>query len=386
MSKPLIVAIDDAEGEVKPLVSDDLELTVFHPDDEELPDKLSETIGAASLILLDQKFNDEKNPLSLRAADGASFVGHLRSWSRQNAQALPPIVLLTNESEAFKNEVPSVGASLPLSGSFVGREFQIAPALDVEWIQHKSEDSTANRIWYLAKAVVTAREAIEDDGVSLEDLAGFLCLSADQVWTERAKEELRGARPPVSQKDGSGQEPCGPTQVIRWMCHRALPFPGMFLSDLYAAWALGMTVEAFQKMAEIATAKEKPEAPWLKELDAAEYGGPLWHFQGRRWWKSGIDHLVWKLDLEASKQKDRTKAFASLAPNVEIGTLSSASAHVVTWTPELLEGEISSIDEAVQLHPPGWPVEALDPWIRVADTENDAVLKAMIETADLPKE
>jgi hypothetical protein len=89
------------------------------------------------------------------------------------------------------------------------------------------------------------------------------------------------------------------------------------------------------------------------------------------------------VDQEASKRRDRAQAFASLASNVESGKLNSASTHVVTWTPDLLEGAISSIDDAVQLHPPGWTAEALDPWILRADAENDSVVQAMIEAADL---
>jgi hypothetical protein len=380
MSDNLIIGIDDDESELAPNVPDGFKLEVVDPNDEKLADKLAERIGSACLILLDQKFNTEPK-LSLKASDGASFVAHLRSWARQEAKGLAPVVLFTADNEAFKNEIPAVGPALPLNGTFVGREFQIAPSLDVEWVQHKGEDNAKARIAQLAEASAQARSTIGDDGASLEELEELLCLPEDRVWTERAKEELRAARPPVTQNESAVPEPCGPSQAIRWMCHRALPFPGMLLSDLYAAWALGVSVEVFKNMAELAD--NTHATAWLSDLDDAEYYGPLDEFLGRRWWKSGIDYVAYKLDQETSKQKDRARAFNLLAPSVEIGKLHSTSTHVVTWTADLVENEISSIDDSVQLRPPGWPVEALEPWILKSDMDNDAVLQAMAESSDL---
>lgn len=379
MSKPFILAIDDDESEVEPLIADEFESRVIDPNDGKLADQLSESIGSASLILLDHKFNNDAQPLSLRAADGASFVSHLRSWSRRESKALPPLILFTSDEEAFANEIPQVGAAVPISGSFVGREHLIAPALDVEWILHKSNDATPEQISRLVRAAVDCQNAIGSNGTSLTELATLLDLSDDHAWSERAKEDLRAARPPVTQADDAESQPCGPSQVIRWLCHRALPFPGMLLSDLYAAWAIGVSLEVFQKMA----MAPLDTSDWLSELDQGEYLGTLDGFIGRRWWKAGIDNLVWKLDQESSNLGSRKQAIRSLAPGIEIGKFNSASSYVVTWTPELLENEISPIEDAAQLRPPGWPAEALDPWILKSELHNDAILQSMIDTTDI---
>jgi hypothetical protein len=380
MSKHLILAIDDVEEEVMPNIpGEPFYVRVIDPNDADLPKKLSGVIASATLILLDQKFNAGPTPLSLMASDGASFVSHLRSWARMDGKSLAPIVLFTNEDEAFKNEITAIGAAIPLNGTFVDREFQLAPALDVEWIQHKGENDAKSRIEDLAYASLDAQEVAGTNGISLEQIECLLEVPSESAWTDRAREELRGARPPVSHKDEEGAKRlCGPAQFIRWMCHRALPFPGMFFSDLYAAWALGLSIDAFRSIIEL-----NPTTPWLQDLAASEYGGPLYEFLGRRWWRAGIDHLVWTLDQESSKQQDRQNAFRVLVPHVEVGEIRSSSTHVVTWTPTFVESEIISIDDAVQLHPPGWPAEALDPWLSRADTEGDKVLQAMVEVADL---
>lgn len=379
MSKPLILAIDDVEDEVRPIVPDaDFEVEIVEPDDINLSGKLTDVIESAVLILLDQKFNAEPNPLSLTAADGASFVSHLRSWSRKTGKALAPIILVTNDDQAFANEIPAIGATLPLSGSFLGREFQVAPALDVEWVQHKIANDARTRIQALAHASLAANEIVGADGASLEEIERLLDLSTEVVWYDKAREELRSARPPVSQRDDIPATQCGPSHVIRWLCHRALPYPGMFFSDLYAAWSLGISLEGLHSLADTDMA-----TPWLKDFNDAEYSGPLCEFAGRRWWRAGIAHLVWTLDQEASKLRDHNAAWASLAPGTSLGELRPTSTRVVAWTPTFTEHEIIPIDNAVQLHPPGWPAEALDPWLAESDTKNDKVLQAMIEAADL---
>ena len=153
-----------------------------------------------------------------------------------------------------------------------------------------------------------------------------------------------------------------------------LPYPGLLFSDLYAAWALGMSQEDFHKITEM-----NPDTQWAADLSDTQYTGPLYQFMGRRWWKSGIDYLVWKLDQETVRQGDRQKAWQILVPGVQIEEIYSASTHVVSWTPELREGKISEIDECAQLRPPGWPAEALEPWILRSDLDNDSILQAMAE-------
>ncbi|EJN10758.1 hypothetical protein PMI42_05926 [Bradyrhizobium sp. YR681] len=372
-----VLSIDDAEEEVAPLVSGEHTLEVVDPGDEDLAQKLAEKLPLASVILLDQKFFADMDPLSLKAADGASFVAHLRSWSRKGAIALAPLILLTNEEQAFANEVPAVGAALPLGGTFVGREFRIAPALDVEWVQLKSADGTKSRIDQLVRASDNAASLVGDDGVSLAELEDLLCLPSDRIWTEKARLELRAARPPVSQTSDEASDPFGASQIIRWLCHRALPFPGMLFSDIHAAWALGVSVEDFRSIR-----SSSAETPWMDDLIEAEYCGPLDEFMGRRWWKSGIDYLVWKLDQEAVRQGDRASAIKVLAPGAQVKEFFSVSAHVVTWTPDLQEETISSIDDSAQLRPPGWPVEALEPWIQKCDLDNDAILTSMVAEDD----
>jgi len=380
-SKPLILAIDDDEREIRAKIPSGFTCEVVDPrKKEEFSDQISKFIDTASLILIDHKFWDQPAPLSLTAMDGASFVAHLRSWSRLNEKKLAPIVMFTNEAQAFANEIPAVGAAKPIGGTFVKREHRLAPTLDVEWIQFKAEDDATDHIADLANAYIDTQKAAGTDGASLDDIESLLKLPPEAIWTIRAREELQSARPPVNQTKGGGAELTrGPSQIVRWLCHRALPYPGLFLSDLYTAWALGISREALEKL----SACDPTITQWASQLHACKYSGPLNRFLGQRWWRAGIDQTVWQLDEEARKAGSRQQAFKTLAPNIDLGELKSPASHVVIWTDDFREDAIVPTNKAVQLHPPGWPAEALEPWMLKAEVENDPVLKAMCDPSDL---
>ena len=223
------MSIDDAEEEVLAVFSDNqFDIRIVDPNDTELAKKLAELLPTASLILLDQKFNNDIDPLSLKASDGSSFVAHLRSWSRQNAKALAPVVLFTNDEQAFLNEIPAVGAALPLNASFVGREHQIAPALDVESIQLKAADDAENKIGCLVDAVSETVAAAGKNGVSLGELEDLLELPTGKVWTDKARSEIRAARPPISQIDETTADPFGSSQIVRGFAIEVCLIPDCF--------------------------------------------------------------------------------------------------------------------------------------------------------------
>ncbi|WP_375157267.1 hypothetical protein [Bradyrhizobium sp. RDT46] len=379
-SEPLILVIDDDENEVLPKLPEGFALEVVDPNSEReaFAKSVSEQATEACLIVLDQKFVDNPVSISLDAQDGSSFVSHLRSWSRRANQPLPPIVMFTNDPEVFANEIPAVGPAVPIMGTFVGREHRLAPALDVEWIQFKDGERATENLRDLAEAFLNIADEIGDDGVSLDDLSSALEIP-DAVWSDKAIEELQNARPPVNQKENISLDSTrGASQVVRWLCHKALPYPGLFLSDHYAAWALSLSVEDFRRVAD-----QERSGEWLKELDRSEYIGPLDEFMGRRWWRAGIDQMVWLLDEAATSAGSRKAALSLLVPGFEISETKSSSSHVVVCNEDFVGSQIVSIEEAIQVHPPGWPAEALEPWMLRAEVRSDPILKAMADPNDL---
>lgn len=50
---------------------------------------------------------------------------------------------------------------------------------------------------------------------------------------------------------------------------------------------------------------------------------------------------------------------------------------------DFVGSQIVSIEEAIQVHPPGWPAEAIEPWMLRAEVRSDPILKAMADPNDL---
>lgn len=368
MSDLLVIALDDEPGTVQPLAGKGIKLVVVAPADVQ---SHADDFKNARLILLDHELGDTTtNELSMTVRDGTGFVSHLRSWARRGAISLPPIALLTNKPEAFARELPAVGPAMPL-GDFRGKEHRIAPRLDVEWLLFKNDNSVAEKIAAIATDYESASGFIGSGGASIDEIKRALSLSDDQPWSKSASEDIQRAGAPVSGAENSA------TKLLRWLYQTCFPYPGLFLSDLHVAWSLGMELEAFK---EVAT--WDATTPWLKNLHAARYTGCGRTLYDRRWWRAGIDIAAYDLTQEAASQGSRDTAFKKLVPGAPIALRTTAGADVVIWDSELREVGIVPIEKATQLHPPGWPADALSPWIATEQLAGDPVLSAMAEPLD----
>jgi hypothetical protein len=388
MNTPLQLLLIDDKPQEDAFLPGDVKVIKLDPGEEGFLSKdLSESAKGCDLILIDQDLQLNAG-LSFTASDGASLVGHFRSWARKERQTLPPLVLVTNYDEAFAREVPSIGPPLPINGSFVGREHRLAPRLDVEWMLYKPSETTPQRILDLARANREAIVATGTDGLSLAEIMQFLAYPSTTAWSDRVSAALRSARPPVSEETPGTQieksparestVPSGPALLIRWLLHEALPFPGLFLSDLYAAWTLGVTPESFA-----ALATKESDTDWTRELQRARYNGPLAAFATRRWWTPGLNELSWRVRQAAEETGDLQKAFDQLAGEGELHPSPIRDA-VVVWSDDLVEEDVAPIDEAVQIHLPGWPAEAFEPWMKRTEVAKDEVMASFVDAADLP--
>ena len=369
MNKPFVVAFDDAEAEVKQCIPAGIEYSVIDPSDLD-----GQTIFKdSSLILVDHEFSPfHPDDLSLMAKDGASFVGHLRSWARRNDLNLPPIVMFTNKLNAFEHEVPAVGPALPL-GNFEGREHRLAPVLDVEWILSKADEAIKRKVEAFVRGFETVTQAAGGDGTSMKEIAAVLDLARDTEWASVALEDLTRARPPISQHGQKSDPARGPTQTLRWLCHRALPYPGLFLSDTHAAWALGISVSDLDEIAGSIS-----EEPMVGALRAAKYGGVLSDLVGRRWWRSGIDFVTSLINAHPDGGKAALSNVLGRHFEADVSTRDS----VVVWDVDFREVGVAPVVDAVQVLARGWPREAMDPWMRRSDIEGDEVFEAMLDPMD----
>lgn len=372
MTQPSILLIDD-DPQIGALESG-ATVTALVPGDANFSTDLVGAIAGADLILLDHNLHLPQQ-LSLSALDGASFVGHLRSYARAQDVSLPPLVIYTSEEEAFKDEVPAVGPAVPLVGSFVGRQARIAPTLDVEWLVAKDGDAGAQLALSLAEDSAALRVISGDGRMSLSETASFLKVPTDPAWCEIAHGSIARWRPPVSEPGASGPGPRGVSATLRWLLHQVLPFPGLLLSSEYASWSLGIELEDFIQAA------HGGRGQLSEMLDAALYKGPGALLYDLRWWAAGIDFIGWQLRELACTKPSLQLALDEMAnPGLR---LLGPPERIVTVNSDLENAEIAPFEEAIEIHPPGWPPEALQLWMRRNEAAQDAVAKSMIDPSEL---
>lgn len=371
---PTVLLVDDEASDS--LLPSDVSHILLRPDNANFGESLAEALIKCDLILLDHNLALPAE-LSLRAVDGASFVGHLRSWARQNAISLPAIAMYTSEDDAYAEEVPAVGVAVPIGGSFLRREHQLSPTLDVEWLFLKNDDNVVKRVSDLAKACVALRTVTKNEKTSSLEVQSFISPPHEAPWNAIALEHIVRARPPISEpelhqsRDGAR----GPTSVIRWLLQRALPYPGLFLSDTYASWALGIEPNGLDELV-----SRSGTSGWALEVKRSCYTGPANSLYGRRWWAAGIDFAAWQL-------RDRGDALGSVQAALDdlagpgLKALESSD-KVVVVDADLNECAIVDVELAAQLHPPGWPAEAIEPWMTKADLAIEPLMRAMLAPSD----
>ena len=352
-----------------------LTVEVVRPDDEDFATKL-ESADGFDILLVDQNLELDVT-LSMRAFDGASLVGHFRSWSRTRGTGLPPLVITTSDAEAFKSEVPTVGPSIPVGGTFVGREHRLAPSLDVEWLLDKTDARLPEKVESLSRAwssLLGAHGSIN----ALPILLGlpFRDDKDSPHWSRLA----HAAVLEVTLQFGlAGVDNRIATQsMLRWLLHRTLAFPGILVSDAYAAWALGVTRDSLEQFS---------SASKCEVLAECVYSGLLSELFPRRWWLAGIDSLNWEIDRRmeenATQPGARQQFLSDFLPGSALVDHQTAGT-VIAWTVDLMEGDLIDTEQAVQLRPPGWPADAIFPWASKTEVARDELLRSMVPGMEAP--
>ena len=350
---------------------------VVHPTDADFSERMK-LVGTYDALLIDQNLNLQMD-ISLSATDGASLVGHFRSWSRSGEEGLPPLVITTSDTEAFRLEIPAVGPAVPIAGSFIGREHRLAPSLDVEWLLQKSDLRLSEKVVSISEAWSSLLRC-HGKPDALPALLGLTSETTGQPpgWRALARRAVTEATLPFQLTELDDRVAARST--LRWLLHRALAYPGVLVSDIHAAWALNVTQESLAAFAATAASGR---------LGECVYTGILSSLFPRRWWLTALDLLSWEIDrlmgIDGADRTVRQQYLDQILPGVGLVDHQTSST-VITWSADLIEGGAIHIDDAVQLRPPGWPVDAISPWASRSDAANDPVLGSMVpglEDADV---
>jgi hypothetical protein len=162
--------------------------------------------------------------------------------------------------------------------------------------------------------------------------------------------------------------------LVRWLLHHVLPFPCFLWDHHYLASRFRVTP------ASLKAALENPKT--ISALAPVTYKGILHDFLGPRWWRAGVEQLLWEwtgglpFDLPALRKALKKHVSARLVP-VDI-----VQPVVCIDTAFRPSDTLVDVADAVEIQPDEWPSYAEQAWITTKEAAADEDLRALVVAKD----
>jgi hypothetical protein len=226
----------------------------------------------------------------------------------------------------------------------------LARTYNLEWAFVKSPTGgpavTLKSAGLLAGAVKQLPTKWPPDAAGIRQMARKLLNLPDQEpWSETAWQDAEGARPPL---DELVLRVHG-LLFLRWLLSRVLSYPTFLMNRYWLASRLGATP------ASVEAALEKGLESLLKP---ASYTGILSGFSGRRWWRAGVELILWNLSGGKASSPDELKPLFEQKCGVTL-VRSKALYSVVCLDEDYRPlPDLCGPEEAVRLQLDDWPAHA----------------------------
>lgn len=238
----------------------------------------------------------------------------------------------------------------------------VAGRYDLEWVLSKS-DSSVRDIAEIAHASASLPKTWEP--THLDSQMRWLSLQ-DVAWAPEALSQIEQCRPPWSTlaATSSGRV------WLAWFLQRILPFPTFLIDDARAASYLGLGASGLDLLL---------EGPISADLKKAQYTGQLSELSGRRWWRAGIHEIQSRLRASGNFSAGELveQAHGGPLPKLDVATPVFTIDSDYNVAPQPIE-----VVDAVRLQPDEWPAYADDPWIAIADVDDEPDLRKLIVLDD----
>ncbi len=234
-----------------------------------------------------------------------------------------------------------------------------AGSLGVDWIFQKPRSireraDFGRRLESLGGAVSRVREIWNHGKDQVDELRTLLQIPANLDWTDRAWGEVVEAHPRL--RDPA--ERVRPRPVFRWLLQEALPFPGVLLDSSYLAGRLRVDPGTIESVL----------TGGLADLiSSALYAGIFSDFFSQRWWRAGVEQILWDSTQGRSFDVHALREFTGGASRTDGEEL------VVTLDENLSPNAkltVISSKELELVRPLGWPNFAERPWMASKDRES----------------
>lgn len=317
--------------------------------------------NSADLLVLDFFWGNQDDPDAARTDENG--LSALQKWRRLLKDARPATALVSSDIEK------AISSKNPQKRWHIDAE-----KLGVEWVGKKDE---IERIVALATASENIRRTIKSSrkpaisGSQRRATApalSTLCFSVLKAprnarWklsAERQVDHARPPQPPTEGNDGYSRE------ILAWLLHKVLPYPSFLMSNQQSAVRLGITLASFEKLTSIRNRSKLGE-----QIKQTLYTGPLDEFAGKKWWRAGIDHLVWS---QSQSDDGYEKSISKLGGrSLELFRLIDP---VVLSDADLVEtNEIAESSNCVRVQDEDFPVGVAWVWVRKSSVANNQVLR-----------
>jgi hypothetical protein len=366
--KPFVLHVDDDPDELRSWRDEvrgqgRVDLDVFHPDDV-----TEDALRRASLVLVDFKLERwplraNAGSLALRPPNGLALLSVLQEAAYELDKDSPRAFAL------FTAVINDVARGL------VAQPYIVARAHNLEWVFDKTTTDNVprgHRVAELAESVLSLPKPWPGDSLDHASTALKQWLSIPAAtWQDAAWGQVERCRPPMHEfaehTHGIG--------ILRWALHRIWPYPTFLIDDAHLAARLRVDLASLR--AQLGTNGQ------LQQLLApVRYAGPLAAFLGRRWWRAGVESIVFSL---ASKDPSNLRVLHERLTHVapELRVIDGAMAFPVIDERFRVKDQLATAAEVVEVVPDDWPPFADSAWALRDDARSNAHLMAITVDGDV---
>ena len=322
----------------------------------------SKELTEANLVLVDFKIEDwpgrDGLPVALQPANGVALVGVLRSHTDDGCPTA--FAIHTGHPNDLSGDLPAFQ-----------REHSLARAFGLEWFFQKQAKTETRVLRMIELAVASAQlpafsreDSILQTQTKLTKLLGLQ--RPKPKWFDRAWREIEHCRPPVREFSKWSHS----LSILNWLLQRVLPYPCFLWSDEYLAARCGVTLASLQSALSRSSALRSFLGPCL-------YRGICSTFLGRRWWRAGIENLLWEVGEGRSLTRDELFQYLSRLTRRRVSKLAIVNP-VVTVNEDFVPNGVAEVSDAVRLGPDDWPPYASEAWASVESVGASAILSAVV--------
>jgi len=252
----------------------------------------------------------------------------------------------------------------------------IARANNIEWAFEKAPAGID-----LSRKIISLADGIRDIGNITKNLTKakdkdvpclvhILGIKVRLPWFKAAWKDVINCHPPIHQATTSPET----LLYARWILTRILPYPCFLYDTKYLAARLRIDIAHL-------TEDIENGGPISRVFKEALYSGVLSGFFGPRWWRAGVDQIIWDLtkDSETPAVRLMSKIFGK-RKSIELSPIKNP---VICLDSELKQHEyFSDLEKCVRIQPDDWPSYADGAWALIEEVRNSPELNALVYIVD----